>query len=113
MGRLVMVRHGESEGNRDRRFTTSPGLALTERGREQALETAARIARRLRPRRVIASPYARARHTGEIIATSFGLTLDIDPTFMNGASAGSPAPRTMLLRRSSLRYWHFTMRSCL
>jgi bisphosphoglycerate-dependent phosphoglycerate mutase len=28
-GKLILVRHGESEGNRDRRFTISPEVELT------------------------------------------------------------------------------------
>ena len=32
MGRLIMVRLGESEGNRDRRFTISPEVPLTDIG---------------------------------------------------------------------------------
>jgi len=34
MGKLIMVRHGESEGNRDRRFTISPEVPLTDLGRQ-------------------------------------------------------------------------------
>jgi len=33
-----MVRHGESEGNRERRFTTTPDAPLTDLGREQAAQ---------------------------------------------------------------------------
>ena len=36
-GRLVLVRHGQSHGNVDRRLDTRPpGAALTDLGREQA-----------------------------------------------------------------------------
>ncbi len=45
-----MVRHGESEGNRDRRFTISPEVPITELGRQQALEAAQRIASIFKPR---------------------------------------------------------------
>lgn len=37
MGKLILVRHGESVGNRERIFTTTPHeLALTELGHQQA-----------------------------------------------------------------------------
>ena len=77
MGKLIMVRHGESEGNRDRRFTISPEVPLTELGREQARAAAARIARRFAPVRVISSPFRRARQTSEIIAGELGLPIEI------------------------------------
>ena len=41
MGKLILVRHGESVGNRERIFTTTPvELALTDIGREQARQAA-------------------------------------------------------------------------
>lgn len=75
--RLILVRHGESEGNRDRLFTTSPQARLTELGRKQALEAAAVIARMFKPHAIIASPYARARETAEIIARELGLKVEV------------------------------------
>jgi ribonuclease H / adenosylcobalamin/alpha-ribazole phosphatase len=79
MGRLILVRHGESEGNRDRRFTTTPDVRLTDLGRKQAAMAAHRIARQFKPRMVITSPYARARETGRIIADALGLPAEIEP----------------------------------
>jgi ribonuclease H / adenosylcobalamin/alpha-ribazole phosphatase len=78
MGRLVLVRHGESEGNVTRIFTTSPmTLALTELGRKQAREVAAVIRTISNPRIVITSPYVRARDTGAIIADELNRPLEI------------------------------------
>jgi broad specificity phosphatase PhoE len=79
MGKLIMVRHGESEGNRERRFTTTPDAPLTDLGREQAAQAARRIARLFHPRLVITSPYARARETGEIIAAALRLPVEVEP----------------------------------
>jgi broad specificity phosphatase PhoE len=79
-GRLILVRHGESEGNRDRIFTTTPvELALTELGRSQAADAAVKIGTRFAPELVISSPYVRARHTAEIIAAGLELPLKIEP----------------------------------
>ncbi len=80
LGRLILVRHGESEGNRDRIFTTTPAeLALTDLGRRQAADAAVKIGARFSPELVIASPYLRARHTAEIIAAGLELPLQIEP----------------------------------
>lgn len=78
MGKLILVRHGESEGNVARVFTTIPmTLALTDLGRRQAREAAARIVTLARPRIVIASPYVRARDTGSIIAEELRLPFEV------------------------------------
>ena len=79
MGRLILVRHGESEGNRERRFTTTPAVALTPRGRDQARVAAERIACRFHPELVVTSPYARARETAGIIAEILNLPLEFEP----------------------------------
>jgi probable phosphoglycerate mutase len=78
VGKLVLVRHGESEGNVVRIFTTTPmTLALTELGRQQSREAAAVIASIAHPIIVIASPYVRARDTGLIIADTLQLPFEI------------------------------------
>src|ERR1700687_2807073 len=91
--RLILVRHGESEGNRDRTFTQHTDVPLTARGREQAHASAQSIAKRYKPTRVVASPFARARQTAEIIAGVVGLGVDIDAAFREqsfGVFAGQP-----------------------
>ena len=78
-GKLILVRHGESEGNRDRIFTITPAeLALTELGRRQAQDAAVTIGRRFAPERVISSPYLRARDTAQIIAARLELPLAVE-----------------------------------
>ena len=76
--RLILIRHGESVGNRDRLFTTSPDALLTDLGRQQARQAGALIARLFKPEMVVASPYARARETGEIIARELELTVEFE-----------------------------------
>lgn len=91
--RLLLVRHGESEGNRDRTFTQNPDVPLTPFGREQARAAAHRMATRYRPSRIIASPFARARQTAEIIAETLGLSVEFDVAFREqsfGIFAGQP-----------------------
>lgn len=91
--RLILVRHGESEGNRDRTFTQNADVPITEVGREQARATAALIANHFRPARVVASPYARARQTAEIIAARFELEVELEAALREqsfGIFAGQP-----------------------
>jgi broad specificity phosphatase PhoE len=76
-GRLILVRHGESTGNIEQRFSRDPHIHLTERGVEQARETGRMIGVRFRPSRIVASPYYRARHTAELIAAELGSALPI------------------------------------
>jgi len=91
--RLILVRHGESEGNRDRTFTQNPDVPLTALGRRQARATADLVAARFRPSRLVASPFTRARQTAEIIGEVLGLSVELDAAFREqsfGIFAGRP-----------------------
>ena len=79
MGRLLLIRHAESEGNRDQVFTATPLVPLTPRGRIQAHVAASWMAARYSPARVVTSPYQRARETASIIAEVLQL-----PTVVEG-----------------------------
>ena len=80
MSKLILVRHGESSGNRDRIYATSPhDLPLTELGYRQAQEVAQRIAELFRPELVVTSAYRRASETARIIAGALALPLEIEP----------------------------------
>ncbi len=88
-----MVRHGESEGNAIRRFTTSGEAKITDLGRRQALEAAVRIKLKYQPTLVIASTYARAREAGLIIAPELGIPIEYEAEFREqslGDLAGQP-----------------------
>ena len=76
-GRLILVRHGESEGNRDRRFSISSEVELTEIGRQQAHEVAQRIKARFTPELIISSPFRRARQTSAIIGAELDLPIEV------------------------------------
>lgn len=91
MGRLILIRHGESEGNRDRRFTPHPEIPLTAAGRSQAEAAAGWIARQYAVRGIVSSPYARARETADILASGLGLPVTVEPDLRErsyGAFAG-------------------------
>jgi broad specificity phosphatase PhoE len=80
MGKLLLVRHGESAGNRDRIFATDPhSLPLTELGYTQAEEVARLIGARFNAELVVSSPYVRARETARVIASALTLPLEIEP----------------------------------
>jgi uncharacterized phosphatase len=69
---LYLVRHGETEWNRQRRIQGLTDIPLNETGREQARLTGMLLTRRPITR-VVASPLSRARETAEIIAMQLGL----------------------------------------
>jgi broad specificity phosphatase PhoE len=64
---LVMVRHGETEGESSTRYHGRTDVALSELGREQMLAVARRFGRD-RFAQVFASPLGRARESAAIIA---------------------------------------------
>jgi probable phosphoglycerate mutase len=74
--KFIMVRHGQSEGNRERRFTVSSEVGLTELGARQAQQAARRIAQLFKPQIVLSSPFRRARQTSEIIASELHLPIE-------------------------------------
>jgi broad specificity phosphatase PhoE len=80
MGRLILIRHGESVGNRERIFAINPHeLPLTELGYQQAREAGGLIAQRFEVELVVASPYVRAHETARVIAEVLGVPVEIEP----------------------------------
>ena len=68
---LLLVRHGETDWNRDRRFQGHADPSLNEAGREQARALAEELAG-AQIAIVYTSDLARARETAEIVAASIG-----------------------------------------
>jgi uncharacterized phosphatase len=69
---LYLVRHGETEWNRQRRIQGLTDIPLNDTGREQARLTGTLLTRRPITR-VVTSPLGRARETAQIIAAQLGL----------------------------------------
>jgi probable phosphoglycerate mutase len=99
MPRLFLVRHAESLGNRDRVFTATPDVPLTERGREQARAAAEWLVRSHAPGHVVSSPFARARETAAIIAGVLRVPVSVEPDLrerdygtLAGLSYDTPRP---------------------
>jgi uncharacterized phosphatase len=69
---LYLVRHGETDWNRQRRIQGLTDIPLNDTGRSQALATGLLLARRSWDG-IYASPLSRARETASIIAGEVGL----------------------------------------
>lgn len=72
MGRILLLRHGQSTWNAERRWQGWADPPLSERGREQARTAAAALAG-TGLEVVASSDLARARETAEIIAAAIGV----------------------------------------
>lgn len=75
MTTLLLVRHGETDWNRDQRWQGHSDTPLNERGRQQARALAETIDR---PDHIYASDLARARETAEILGSRFGVAVELD-----------------------------------
>lgn len=69
---IVLVRHGETDWNRERRFQGHEDVPLNDRGRTQVRALAAELAVE-RFAAVYTSPLRRAAESAEILAEAFGL----------------------------------------
>jgi alpha-ribazole phosphatase len=76
--RLLLLRHGEPESYARERCYGKLDVALSERGRMQALALAARL-RSASIDAVYASPSRRARETASLLSRESGVELRIDP----------------------------------
>ncbi|HET7874132.1 MAG TPA: histidine phosphatase family protein [Methylomirabilota bacterium] len=78
--RLLLLRHGETDWNQERRFQGWMDTTLSPTGRAQA-EAAARMLAAQPLAAVWASPLARALDTARAIAAPHGLPVETDPAF--------------------------------
>jgi broad specificity phosphatase PhoE len=76
--RLLLVRHGLTDWNREGRFQGHLDPPLSDDGQEQARLIATRLAASAgeRPRRIVSSPLLRALETAKLIADALGLPTD-------------------------------------
>jgi broad specificity phosphatase PhoE len=78
---IYLLRHGQTEWNRDRRLQGQGNSELTVLGREQAVLMADLLAREIsEPKqfRLVSSPLQRARETAEVVAGRLGLPVEFD-----------------------------------
>ena len=76
--KLILIRHGESEGNVDRKFCGFQDVKLTEKGIWQAKRLAQRL-REVKMDAVYCSDLLRARQTAEIVFRNRGIDIIMCP----------------------------------
>ncbi len=70
-GTAILMRHGETDWNRQGRVMGRHPVELTDHGRAQVAATA-RLAQSIKPDLIITSPLVRARQTAEILSAGLG-----------------------------------------
>jgi probable phosphomutase (TIGR03848 family) len=76
---VLLVRHGQTSTTGVTLPGRAPGLHLADKGREEAADVAARIARLPRIAAIYSSPLERAQETAEPIAAAAGLKVTVEP----------------------------------
>ncbi|OED41051.1 phosphohistidine phosphatase SixA [Endozoicomonas sp. (ex Bugula neritina AB1)] len=71
--KLIIMRHGEASGSSASDFDRT----LTATGRREVATTASKLVESIQIDRVIASPYLRARQTGQIVADEQGCSMTL------------------------------------
>lgn len=82
MGQIILVRHGQTDWNTDKRFRGLADVELNDKGVEQARNLAKRLSA-MAIAAVYSSPIKRALKTAEIIAEPHHLPIRIEPGFSN------------------------------
>ena len=75
--RLLLVRHGTTKANQQKRFLGRLDLPLSEQGKDEVQALAARL-KNEKISHVISSPLLRAHQTASVIAAAHNLTVTID-----------------------------------
>jgi broad specificity phosphatase PhoE len=96
MTTLLLVRHGETDWNAERRWQGHADVPLNERGRDQA-ERLAEELENARVDAVYSSDLSRARETAEIVGARLGVPVVLDPALREidvGSREGLTWPET-------------------
>jgi broad specificity phosphatase PhoE len=104
MGEVLLIRHGETEWNREEVFRGRADVALSERGGEQArLVTEAVQERPIEA--VYSSPLLRARDTAQPLAEALGLGVVVDERLVDMSfGEWERRPRTEVEKEEPERY---------
>jgi broad specificity phosphatase PhoE len=112
---ILLLRHGETQWNVERRFQGQKDSPLTERGRRQA-QAMARLLKDLVTRdphpawRLVSSPLGRARDTAQAVAGALGLRVEFDDRLAEincGEWEGLTWTEVSAGREASSRHWIF------
>ncbi len=107
-GKIILIRHGETEANRLRCFADSDGIPLNGAGRRQAHELARFLLRSCRPQALFSSSFLRARQTSEILESVLNLTTQAVPGLHErdfGCLRGLPYERMGEMMPRDLEHW--------
>ena len=85
--KLILIRHGETAWNVERRLQGHLDIALNPEGERQAAALAAALARE-RFDLIVASDLLRARQTAEAVARSHGMQVALDPALRERCYGG-------------------------
>ena len=106
-GRLILVRHGETEANRIGCFAASDHISLTLLGERQARDLALEIERQFQPVKVYSSEYHRARQTASAVALHLAMEVTLLPGIQErnfGILRGKPYRDMGLMMESDASY---------
>lgn len=104
---VLLIRHGETDYNRERRLQGMMGVPLNDTGREQARALAAHL-RELSLEAVYTSPVSRASETAAIVASALDLPLHEDDRLREiafGAFEGMTFAEVQRSYPEAARHW--------
>ena len=78
MVKLILVRHGYSTGNKEKKFTGQMDAPLTEEGVKQAIETADYVVKNYKVDKIYSSDLSRAVATAELVSKATGVPVILD-----------------------------------
>lgn len=93
--RLYLVRHAQSEASHP---LGDAARRLTPEGRETFRARAEELAAELRPARILASPYARAWETAELLGAATGAPVEEEQALASGRSSAQELVRIARVR---------------
>ncbi|HEC33575.1 MAG TPA: histidine phosphatase family protein [Chloroflexi bacterium] len=108
IARVLLIRHGQTEWNREQRFRGRADIPLDETGLRQARVTAKYVAARWPVRAVYSSPMQRAIQTAEAIAAVQGLEVQLLQGLLDldfGMLQGQPFADARVCYPDLLRAW--------
>lgn len=109
--RVILVRHGQTEWNREERFRGQADVPLNDVGLAQAEATGKRIAAEWKPMAIYSSPLSRAHKTAEAIAQHFALPVQTHPNLIDidyGQWQGLTPDEVKIRWAEDLHKWYVT-----